>query len=135
MLKMYKFHLINTKKMSSKTRCDQVLSFGEIHFYGDKILVFTICLKQNFLDIIKLGSTAPECPLGYEPACKGKVSHLDENIAALCFWLKSSKVDDLRTNAFSTSTKRKSHEKLYFGFVGHHCRGITGNENKCIFYL
>jgi len=28
LVKMYKFHLINTKRMSSKTRCDQVLSFG-----------------------------------------------------------------------------------------------------------
>jgi len=36
---------------------------------------------------------------------------LDENIAALWVWLNSSKSDDLRTNAFSTSTKCKSHGK------------------------
>ena len=28
LVKMYEFHLINTKRMSRKTRCDQVLSFG-----------------------------------------------------------------------------------------------------------
>ena len=76
----------------------------------------------------------PNAPLGYGPACKANVSHLDKNIAALCFWLNSSKSDDLRTNAFSTSTKYKSHEKIHFGFVGHHCRDITRSENQCIFY-
>ena len=91
-----------------------------------------MCLEQNFLCTIKLGSTAPEGPLGYGPACKAKVSHLDENIAALCFWLNCSKSDDLR---FSTNTKCKSHEKIYFGFVGYHCRDITRSEDKCIFYL
>jgi len=35
-------------------------------------------------------------PLGYGPACKAKVSRLDENIAALCFCLNSSKSDDLK---------------------------------------
>jgi len=25
-------------------------------------------------------------------------------------------------------------EKLYFVFVGHHCRDITRSEDKCIFY-
>jgi len=100
------------------------------------MFVFTICLKQfflgtkKFLGHKKFGSTAPECPLGYGPACKAKFSHLDENIAALYFWLNSSKSDDLRTNAFSTSTKCKSHEKIYFGFVDHHCRDITRNEHK-----
>jgi len=60
---MYKFHLINTKRMSSKTTCDQVLSFWVKHiFYGDKILVFTLCLKQLCLGTIKLGSTAPQWP-------------------------------------------------------------------------
>jgi len=45
---------------------------------------------------------------------KANVSHLDENIAALWVWLKSSKSDNLRTNAFSTSTKRKSQGKNSF---------------------
>jgi len=108
---------------------------GDNYIFTDKVLVFIICLKQNFLGTIKLGSTAPNAPLGYGPACKVKVSHLDENIAALCLRLNSSKSDDLRNNAFSTSTKCKSHEKIYFGFVGHHCRDITRSEDKCIFYL
>jgi len=84
---------------------------------------------------MKLGSTAPECPLGYGPACKAKVAHLHQNIAALCVWLNSSKSDDLRSNVFSTSTKCKNHEKIYFGFAGHRCRDITRSEDKCIFYL
>jgi len=75
----------------------------------------------------------PNAPLSYGPACKANVSHWDKDIA-LCFWLNSSKSDDLRTNAFSTSTKYKSHEKIHFGFVGHHCRDITRSENQCIFY-
>jgi len=58
-----------------------------------------------------LGALPPNAPLGYAPACKAKVLHLDENIAALCFWLNSSKSHDLRTNAFSTSTKCKNHKK------------------------
>jgi len=57
-----------------------------MHFYEDKILVFTLCLKQIFLGTIKLGSTSTECLLGKGSACKAIVSHLDENIAALCFW-------------------------------------------------
>jgi len=47
----------------------------------EKILLM---LKTIFSGHKILGSTAP---LGYGPACKAKVSHLDENIAALCFWL------------------------------------------------
>jgi len=47
------------------------------------------------------------------------------SFVALWVWLNSSKSDDLRTNAFSTSTKRKSQIKTSFGFVGHHCRDIT----------
>jgi len=39
--------------------------------------------------------------------CKANVSHLDENIAAVWVWLNSSKSDDLRANAFSTSTKSR----------------------------
>jgi len=45
--------------------------------------------------------------------CKANVSYLDENIAALWVWLNSSKSDDLRTNAFRTSTKCKSHGKKH----------------------
>jgi len=25
-------------------------------------------------------------------------------------------------------------EKIFFGFVGHHCRDITRREDKCIYY-
>jgi len=50
---------------------------------------------------------------------------LDENIAAMCFWLNSSNPDDLLTNAISTSIKCKGHEKIHFGFVGNHCRDIA----------
>jgi len=59
---------------------------------------------------------------------------LDENIAALWVWLNSSKSDDYRTNAFSTSTKCKSQGKISFGFVGHLCREITRSWDKCTFY-
>jgi len=46
--------------------------------------------------------------------CKANVSHLDENTAALWVWLNSSKSDDLRTNAFTTSTKCESQGKITF---------------------
>jgi len=60
LVKMYKFHLINTKRMSNKTSCDQVLRFvGKCIFMQTRFLVFTICF---FLGTIKLGSTAPESP-------------------------------------------------------------------------
>jgi len=39
LVRMYKFHMINTKRMSSKTRCDcdQVLSFwGKCIFTGTR---------------------------------------------------------------------------------------------------
>jgi len=39
---------------------------------------------------------------------------LDENIDAFWVWLISSKSDDLRVNAFSTSTKCKSQGKNIF---------------------
>jgi len=42
---------------------------GKMHFYGGKILIFIICLKQIFLSTTKfgehkkdLGITVPECP-------------------------------------------------------------------------
>ena len=47
-------------------------------------------------------------------SAKEKVSHLDENIAELWVWLNSGKSEDLRTNAFSTSTKCKSQGKNIF---------------------
>jgi len=81
------------------------------------------------------GALPPNDPLGYGPACKAKFSHLGENIAALCFWLNSSKSDDLRTNAFSKSAMCKSHEKIYFDFVDNHYCNITRSEDKCTFYL
>jgi len=47
-----------------------------MHFYGGKIFAFTLCLKQIFWaqqnlggHKTNLGSTAPECPRGYGPAC------------------------------------------------------------------
>jgi len=46
--------------------------------------------------------------------CKANASHLDENVAALWVWLNWSKWDDLRTNAFSTSAKCRSHGKIFF---------------------
>jgi len=63
----------------------------EIHFYWEKILVFTISLKQIFLGTIKfwghkkIGENLPRITLGYGPACKANISHMDENIAALFF--------------------------------------------------
>jgi len=46
--------------------------------------------------------------------CKANVSKLDENIVALWVWLNSSRSDNLRTIAFSTSTKCKSQWKNLF---------------------
>jgi len=37
--------------------------WGEIHFYGDKILVSTISLKQNFSGHNKIGEHCPLMPL------------------------------------------------------------------------
>jgi len=45
---------------------------------------------------------------------KANVSHLDEIIPELWVWLNSNKSDVLRTNAFSTNTKCKSHGKNIF---------------------
>ena len=112
---MYKFHLNNTKRTSSKARCAHVLllSLGRNTFLRGQDFSFYCMFKTNFSGCNIIGEHPPECPLGYTPTCKAKVSHLDENIAALCFWLDSSKSDDLQTNEFSTSTKCKSHEKIY----------------------
>jgi len=57
---------------------------------------------------------------------------LDENIAALWVWLNASKSDDLRTNAFRTSTKCKSHGKKYLLVVT--IVATLQSEDKCIFY-
>jgi len=46
--------------------------------------------------------------------CKANVSHMDEITAALWVWLNSSQPDDLRINAFSTSTKCKNQGKNIF---------------------
>ena len=63
-------------------------------------------------------STRKECPtkLGVM-YLQSKVSHLDENVAALWVWLNSYKSDDLHTNTFSTSTKCKSQGKKSFLLV------------------
>jgi len=39
-----------------------------------------------------------------------------------------SKSDDLRTNAFSTSTKFYESRKIYFGFVGHYILSLIPSE-------
>ena len=62
----------------------------EIHFYGENLTIYYM-FERNFMGTKtfggkkQLGSTAPECPLGYGPACKAKALHLDENIAASFF--------------------------------------------------
>jgi len=65
---------------------------------------FYCMFKTNFSGHKKILGTQkdwvalpPNAPLGNAPACKATFSHLDENIAALCLWLNSSKSDDLRT--------------------------------------
>jgi len=65
---MYKFHLINKKRTSSTTTCDQVLSFGGKHNLRGKYFSFYYMFKTNFsghnkiLGAQKMGSSAPECP-------------------------------------------------------------------------
>jgi len=44
---MYKFHLINTKKRSSKTRCDQILSLGGNTFLRGQDFSFYYMFKTN----------------------------------------------------------------------------------------
>jgi len=60
--------------------------------------------KTNFYGHSKIwgaqknwGTLPPNAPLGYSLACKTKVSHmeLDENFAALYFWLNSSEVNQM----------------------------------------
>jgi len=70
--------------------------------------------------------------------CKENILHFDKNIAALWVWLNSGKLDDLRTNAFSTSAMSQRvgvTAKISFGFVGQHCRDITRSDDKFMFYL
>jgi len=45
---MYKFHLINTKRTSSQSRCDQVLSLGGNTFLQGKDFSFYYMFKTNF---------------------------------------------------------------------------------------
>jgi len=64
---MYKFHLIDTKRTSSKSRCDQVLSLGGNTFLGGQYFSFYYMFKTNLSghNIIgehsgtDLGSTGP----------------------------------------------------------------------------
>jgi len=74
-------------------------------------------------------------PLAMDLPVKQKFRTWMKILLHYVFLLNSSKSDDLRTNALSTSTKCKNHEKKYFDFVAHHCRDITRSEDKCIFYL
>ena len=66
---MYKFHLINTNRMSSKTRCDRVLRFRRKYIFLGQDFSFYYMFKTNFsghkkiLGHKKLGSTTPDCPL------------------------------------------------------------------------
>jgi len=112
LLKTYKFHLTDTKRTSSKTRCDQVLSLGRNTFLRGQDFNFYYMFKTNFSGRNIIWEHCPRIPpLAKRLPVKQKFHTLDENTAALCFWLNSSKSDDLRTIAFSTSTKCKSHEK------------------------
>jgi len=78
---MYKFHLNNTKKTSSKTR------LGGNTFLRGQDFSFYYMFKTNFSGTqYNWGALPSNTPLGYAPACKAKVSNLDENIAALRFW-------------------------------------------------
>jgi len=45
---MYKFHLINTKRTSSKTRCDKVLSLGGNTFLRGEHFIFYYMFKKFF---------------------------------------------------------------------------------------
>jgi len=65
---MYKFHLINTKRMSSKTMCGQVLIFGGNTFLLGQDFSFYYMLKTNFcghkkiLGAQKIGEHCPRMP-------------------------------------------------------------------------
>jgi len=56
-------------------------------FLRGKDFSFYYMFKTNFSGHKKLEGLPPNAPLGYGPACKANVSHLDENIAVLWFWL------------------------------------------------
>jgi len=56
---MYKFHLINTKRTFSKTRCDQVLSLGGNTFLRGQHFIFYYMLKKNFSGRNMIGEHCP----------------------------------------------------------------------------
>jgi len=56
---MYKLQLINTKKTSSKTRCNQVLSLGGNTFLRGQYFSFAMCLKQIFPEKYNWGALPP----------------------------------------------------------------------------
>jgi len=62
LVKMYKFHLINTKRMSSKTRCDHVLSLEENTFLWGQDFSFYYMFKINFSGHNKIGEHGPRMP-------------------------------------------------------------------------
>jgi len=62
-LKMYKFHLINTKKTSSKTRCNQVLSLGGNMLLRGQDFSIYYMFKTNFSGHNIIGEHCPRIPL------------------------------------------------------------------------
>jgi len=63
MVKMYKFRLIKTEKMSSKTKCDQVLSFGGNTFLQGQDFSFYYMFKINFSGHNKIAEHCPRMSL------------------------------------------------------------------------
>jgi len=100
--------------LNNDTKTQLRLNQNAQRWIGKKVPSFTFNTKKCPTKVDVMYST-----------CKANVSHLDENVATLWVWLNPSKSDNVRTNAFSTSTKCKSHGKNIFLFVGHHCRDAT----------
>jgi len=61
---MYKFHLNNTKRTSSKARCAHVLllSLGRNTFLRGQDFSFYCMFKTNFFGCNIIGEHPPECP-------------------------------------------------------------------------
>ena len=62
LVKMYKFHLINTKRTFSKTRCDQVLRLGGNTFSRGRDFSFYYTFKKNFSGYNMIGEHSPRMP-------------------------------------------------------------------------
>jgi len=59
LVKMYKFHLINTEGMSSKPKCDEVLIFGGNAFLRGQDFSFYYIFKLFFSGHNKMGEHCP----------------------------------------------------------------------------